>query len=194
MYKRIIGIGLLLALFTGLSGLAVASANNVTKDILEQQLAAAKEKSLREVYPIEGEIKDESEKYLNGQELEEILAIYVSYQGDIPQGVIYLVETNGFNGAIQTMIGFDIASQAIAGVKVTQQSETPGLGDNAKHAWFGERFLGKRADRQLEVTKFEPQNDNEVQALTSATITSTAVVKGVNIAREHFVQNFVTAL
>lgn len=192
MVKKIIGIGLLLALFTGLAGFAVAMTNNVTAGVIAEQLRNEKLAGLNAVYPQAGEIKDETEKYLTENTAAELLEVNISYQGETAQGVIYTVETVGFNGPIQALVAFDIASQTVTGVKVIKQSETPGLGDNSKHDWFSQRFSEKAAAEDLQVTKLEPVKDNEVQAITAATITTTAVVDGVNIARQHFRANFVT--
>lgn len=194
MFKKIIGTGLLLALFTGLSGFAVAMTNNVTKDVIAEQLIAAKLDGLRAVYPKEGDIKDETEKYLGDQMPAEILEVNCSYQGDQLQGVIYTVETQGYNGPVQTLVGIDLLEQEITGVKVILQSETPGLGDNAKNDWFGARFVGKKATQEILVTKVEPTADEEIQAITAATITSRSVVTGANIARQHFEENVLTTL
>ncbi|MFY9174511.1 MAG: RnfABCDGE type electron transport complex subunit G [Peptococcia bacterium] len=192
MVKKIIGTGLLLAVFTGLSGFAVAMSNNITADVIAEQLVAKKLEGLHAVYPKEGEIKDETEKYLTEQTTAELKEVNISYQGGNPQGVIYIVETQGYNGPIQTLVGFDIASQTITRVRVVQQSETPGLGDNVKQDWFSTRFQDKAATKELRVTKIETTADDEVQAITAATVSSRSVVNGVNIARQHFIDNFIT--
>ena len=66
---------------------------------------------------------------------------------------------------------------AITGIQVTTPSETPGLGALAAN----EEFLGQFKDKsgELAVNK----DGGEIQAITSATITSRAVVSGVNEAR-----------
>jgi len=191
VFKRVIGIGLLLAFITGFSGFAIAAVNNLTGVIIEKQMLEAKYSSLQEVYPGEGEIKDESSTYLANHPASALKEVYVVYRDGSPAGVVYTVETQGYNGLIRTLVAFDSTSQTISGVKVLKQSETPGLGTNSAEKWFGERFLAKGIAAQLEVTKLAPNKDNEIQAITAATITTTAVVDGVNIARLHFLENFV---
>jgi electron transport complex protein RnfG len=77
------------------------------------------------------------------------------------------------------------------GIKILSQAETPGLGANAEDSFFTDRFKGKSIEEPLEVVKQEPAGDNQILAITSATITSKAVANGVNIARAHFTENFV---
>jgi len=192
MYKKVIGIGLLLAFITGFSGFAIASVNNLTQDLIAEQLLAAKNSSLKEVYPGVGEIKNETAKYLQDQAADGLVEVSVIYQDTKPVGVIYTVETLGYNGLIRTLAAFDIKTQSVSGVKVLKQSETPGLGTNSAEKWFSERFLAKNAATELEVTKLKPDQDHEIQAITAATITTTAVVDGVNLARRHFLKNFST--
>lgn len=191
MFKKVIGIGLLLALFTGLSGFAVASTNSLTEDIIAEQKITAQRNSLLEVYPGAGEIKDESAKYL-AEAIAGLSQINVVYDAGVPVGVIYTVAAQGYNGLVRTLVAFDTNTKMVTGVKVLEQKETPGLGNNSTKAWFVERFQTKGVAKELEVTKLKPKQDNEIQAITSATITTTAVVDGVNVARQHFLQNFVT--
>ena len=78
----------------------------------------------------------------------------------------------------------------ITGVKVLNQSETPGLGANCTNAWFSERYIGKTAEQDLTVVKVETSSPAEVQAITAATITSAAITDGVNAARQDFAASY----
>jgi len=88
------------------------------------------------------------------------------------------------------MAGFDIASGRLTAIKVLGQTETPGLGAKAKDKFFQDRFRDKNAATPLEVSKLAPVKENQIQAITASTITSKAVTKGVNAAREHFLAGF----
>ena len=77
-------------------------------------------------------------------------------------------------------------SGKVTAVEITDVSnETPGLGQNADKADFTNRFKDKSSE--LSVVKSDP-NENEVQAVTGATITSNAVTKSVNLAFELFAE------
>ena len=61
----------------------------------------------------------------------------------------------------------------------SQASETPGLGSNLTSEGFMKQFKGMPAARDISVTK----DGGEVEAITSATITSRAVCGAINEAR-----------
>ena len=93
----------------------------------------------------------------------------------------YAVITSGksYGGDIDVMTGFDTEGK-ITGVQILNIEDTPGLGMNAKKESFRNRFLEKTAG-SLAASK-TPSSDSEIQAITGATITSTAVTKCVNDA------------
>ena len=82
---------------------------------------------------------------------------------------------SGFGGEIELVVGTDTEG-VMTGVQVggANFSETPGLGAKTKEPWFGEQFAGKSYG--VDLTK----NGGEIDAVTAATISSSAVVRGVN--------------
>ncbi|MCI8342129.1 MAG: RnfABCDGE type electron transport complex subunit G [Firmicutes bacterium] len=92
-------------------------------------------------------------------------------------GYVVTANPSGFGGAVPTTVGFDLDG-VITGLQVTTPSETPGLGAVAATESFTGQFSGMSGE--LAVSK----DGGQVQAITSATITSRAVVSGVNEARE----------
>ena len=66
-------------------------------------------------------------------------------------------------------------------IDILEHSETPGLGANSTKDEFKKRFKGKQAG--IEVVKNSPK-DNDIQAISGATITSKAVTRAVNAAIE----------
>jgi len=86
---------------------------------------------------------------------------------------------------IEIMVGFDTAG-LVTGVQILSIDETPGLGLNAKKESFLSQFTGTSND--LTVVKNQEPGENEILALTSATITSRAMVKAVNQARAYFAE------
>ena len=71
------------------------------------------------------------------------------------------------------------ADGTVEGIDFLSISETAGLGMNADTDKFKSQFKGKSGE--IGVAKSSPA-DNEIQALTGATITSKAVAKAVNEA------------
>lgn len=98
------------------------------------------------------------------------------------------VETgaSGFGGRQQIMVGFDNEGKII-NYEVLDQKETPGLGDHIKE-WFkdttnvGRSIIGRQATGKFTVTKTASTSNDEVEAITAATISSNAFMKAINHA------------
>ncbi|MGI6606068.1 MAG: FMN-binding protein [Peptococcia bacterium] len=189
--RNILKLGVFLLLISGIAGLGIAYVYQLTGPLIVEQLVTEKANSLLEVYPEGDVIADESAKYLDSKTDPVIKGLHIAYEDNNPVGAIYLVEPSAYNGTIQLMVGFDMATRKTTGIKILSQAETPGLGANAEDSFFTDRFKGKSIEEPLEVVKQEPAGDNQILAITSATITSKAVANGVNIARAHFTENFV---
>ncbi|MBP3645164.1 MAG: FMN-binding protein, partial [Clostridia bacterium] len=119
-------------------------------------------------------------------ELEEGSAMDSCYEGFDAEGssVGYVVETTvgGYGGEIVVTVGMD-ADNVITGINVGGEnfSETAGLGALAKEAAFTDQFIGKSVPLKL-VKGNAPKGDDTIDAISGATITSTAVNGGVNLA------------
>ena len=67
----------------------------------------------------------------------------------------------------------------VQGIAFLSINETAGLGMNATKPGFKDQFTNKKVD-QFEVTKTGATADNQIDAISSATITSRAVTNAVN--------------
>lgn len=102
-------------------------------------------------------------------------------------GYIFVINEKGYGGDVKVMTGIKIDG-TISAVKVLDAtSETPGLGQNTgKKDWY-DQFSGLSANTAVLVDKTAASKpDNTVRAVTGATISSKAVTKAVNKARERF--------
>jgi electron transport complex protein RnfG len=88
----------------------------------------------------------------------------------------------GFADVIELLIGQDASLETITGLYVLAQKETPGLGDFIRGEDFQSRFTGRPAAPPLVVVKTDPREENEIRALTGATISSESVTTIVNAA------------
>ena len=80
----------------------------------------------------------------------------------------------GFTGGfIRLAVGINLEG-TIEGVSVISQSETPGLGSRITEDWFLSQFDGKTKE-EIELVK----NGGDIEAITGATISSTAVLEAV---------------
>ena len=81
---------------------------------------------------------------------------------------------DGYGGDITLMVGFKKDKKTVISYKVLAASETPGLGMKLKTPEFADQFRGKDGS-SLKVKK----DGGEIEAITSATITSRAVCKAI---------------
>lgn len=93
-------------------------------------------------------------------------------------GYVFVTSAKGYGGDISVMVGV-LGDGTVAGVNILSINETAGLGMNAKNQSFLDQFLGKSG--KIGVAKNNP-SDTEIQALTGATITSSAMATAVNTA------------
>ena len=80
----------------------------------------------------------------------------------------------GYGGDIKLMVGFKKDKKTVISYKVLQATETPGLGMKLKTPEFAGQFSGKDGT-SLKVKK----DGGDIEAITSATITSRAVCKAI---------------
>lgn len=94
-------------------------------------------------------------------------------------GYVLILDTKGYGGTIKVMVGVNAADLSISGLRLISNTETPGLGANAAAAAFTDKFNGKTGMPALAVVKAGMGSGaaNEIDAIASATITSTAVTK-----------------
>ena len=96
-------------------------------------------------------------------------------------GYAFLSKGNGYQGVIRLIIGFDSSIQKVKGIDVIESQETPGLGANIAEDFFKSQFIGLQVDPYVKYLKNEKkQNNNEIEAITGATISSRAVVGIIN--------------
>ncbi|NLT52604.1 MAG: FMN-binding protein [Ignavibacteria bacterium] len=90
-------------------------------------------------------------------------------------------EGNGFQGKIKLMAGLSPDIEKITGIKILEQTETPGLGSKITDNGFSGQFVGLEVLPKIGCVKGKPaENPNEIQAITGATISSKSVVKILN--------------
>ncbi len=95
-------------------------------------------------------------------------------------GMVFTTTSKSYGGDLQVMTGVDNDGK-VTGIELLQINDTAGLGMNAKNESFTEQFVGLVKD--ILVMKNSSNHDNnEITALTGATITSNAVADAVNEA------------
>jgi len=143
--------------------LMLAVVNMLTADRIAGNAAKERENAVREIFT-QAETISELPSSGGAQ-------VYLVTRGTELLGSCISLSENGFGGAISMMIGLD-TSGSVCGVRIVSMSETPGFGTRAKNDSFLAGFRGR--DPFVIGENFD--------ALSGASVTSKAVVAGVNRA------------
>lgn len=171
--KPIVVLTLIAAVMAGLLG----ATNLLTAEKIKTLEAEAEKAAVQKV------IKAENYEKTTLKHNETEYTYFKAQNGDETVGYAFTLSANGYGGAVKCVVGID-KSGKITAVEITDVSnETPGLGQNAGRASFTDQFKGKSKNNPLSVVK-SGAKENEVQAVTGATITSKAVTSSVNLAME----------
>lgn len=93
------------------------------------------------------------------------------------------MELKGYSKGLVLVVGID-ANGSVIGYEVAESSETPGLGTQITEDDFRSQFTGKTA--AVTGVKGDPKSDTEVSVISGATLSSNAVINGVNLALESY--------
>lgn len=115
-------------------------------------------------------------------------AAYIALKDGKPSAIILRATApDGYSGAIQLLVGIQ-ADGRLAGVRVLNHRETPGLGDKidlAKSTWI-RSFDGKSLQTPSTEGWAVKKDRGEFDQFAGATITPRAVVKAVHKALQYF--------
>ena len=184
---------LVLFAITLVSGLCLGFVYDITKGPIEQATIDKNNRTYQEVLSaassfteVEGSVEKIAELAASG-ELAGFggVAIESVLEGTDASGaavgyVINSLSNDSYGGAVKISVGFD-ADGTITGVGIREINDTPGLGLKAKEPKFKDQYIGKNVDT-LVVTKTGASADNEIDAISGATVTSNAVTNAVNTA------------
>ncbi|MFQ9332809.1 MAG: FMN-binding protein, partial [Finegoldia magna] len=71
----------------------------------------------------------------------------------------------------------------IVGYSILESQETPGIGSRIGDPEFVDSVIGKSMEKELSAVK-KPQADNEIQALSGATYSTTAAKNALNVSQK----------
>ena len=110
---------------------------------------------------------------------------YTAIKGGDTAAYIFTESAKGYGGNVSVMTAVK-PDGTVAGVAILDVSgETPGLGQNAAKESFYSQYIGLKKGVSVLKNGAKAEN-NEVDAVTGATITSTAVTRAVNTALDDF--------
>ena len=165
--KFIIKLTVTLLLICAFVAAVLAGVNSITRDKIAELQVQKTQNAIAEVLP---DVSGVEEISLSGDTgiVKSVYATGDSYAVEVTPG--------GFDGEITMMVG--LVEGQVSGISVISHTETPGLGavaaaQNAKGEAFRGQFVGQEGELAI---------GDQIDAMSGATITSNAVVTGVNAA------------
>lgn len=120
---------------------------------------------------------------LDGSENE--LTYYVAERGDTVLGYVFKTSAKGYGGEITVMTAVNTDGTVKAVAVSDASEETPGLGQNVTKESFYSQFTSLTGGISA-VKNGADYSNNEINAVTGATISSKAVTRAVNEALENY--------
>ena len=191
MSSKIIRDALALTAITLVSGLALGAVYGITKEPIARQEELAKQEAYQEVFPeaeqfqtvtldeeLSGQIRSGLDEAGYTQDSIQEVTEALDDEGQRLGYAITVLTTAGYGGEIQFSMGVSLDG-TVNGISFLSISETAGLGMKADT----EEFRGQFAQKQVEAftyTKNGASEEDEIDAISSATITTSAVTDAVN--------------
>lgn len=188
--KELIRNSIILFIITLVAGLFLGFIYEVTKEPRAYQEEKARQEAYKNVFSEAETFEDfdidydKVAKYLEEKEITSTVAIIDgvvlakdSAGSDIGY-VITVTSKEGYAGDIKFTVGITNEGK-VNGLSILRISETPGLGMKAAQ----DSFLNQYADKTVDLfvySKTGAKADNEIDAISGATITTNAMTNGVN--------------
>ena len=174
--KRKMAAWIVLTIIAVVAALCLAVTNEVTKDVIARQAEEEAEAARKALVP-------EADSF-EPLEAENVDSVYRGVKDGEAVGYVAQVTVTGFGGPVEVTVGTKAGEAVLTGIKVggSSFSETAGLGAKSKEPQFMDQFAGVKAPVMLSDDVENDTDAQEIDAITAATITSSAVVRGVNQA------------
>ena len=191
MKNKIIKDALALTLITLVAGVALGGVYEITKDPIAKQEAQAKAEAYEQVFTdaaafeavemddtLTKTIRDQlDQEGYKAQSIEEVMRAE-DQSGETLGYAFTVVTSEGYGGDIQFSMGVQ-NDGTLNGISILSIAETAGLGMNADTPAFKDQFVGKQVEK-LQYTKNGATQDDEINAISGATVTTNAMTNGVN--------------
>lgn len=177
----------ILFLITVVAACALGAVYEITKGPIEESKMRAKTEAYEKVF---GEIPDPEgltpcsipegfpdQEQFPGSSINEALAVR-DIDGSFLGTILSVTNSNGYGGDITIAMGVS-ADGTLKGIEFLEISETAGLGMRAKEESFLSQFRDVKT-KSFSLPKAKIEGEKEMDAVSSATITSKAVNRAVN--------------
>ena len=166
---------ILLVSFLVVSVLLIGVTHAVTAGPLEEQRAQLGADAVRELLPAahrmtEVELNEGESTLIHMVRCYDVTGAFIGY--------VFTAISEGFVGDIEMMVALS-PEGVIEGLQVIEHSETRGLGADIGEEWFAQGFIGRSG---MLVGSHNAQAPQEIDILASATISTEAILRGVNDA------------
>ena len=202
---RLIKDAIILFAITLVAGLGLGFVYNVTSDARQEQIERTKQGAYKDVMPgfdkpddtfnidVDEAIKYISDKINNTEksngikpmkefnaEIEDVV-LALDKDGNKIGYIVTVIDKEAYGGSLKLAVGVT-TDKIVKGISFLSLNETPGLGMNADTDGFKNQFnIDKQID-YFEYTKTGKTEDNQIDVISSATITTNAVTHSVNAA------------
>lgn len=157
--KKIIHLTLFLALISALAGGILGYVNQITDPIIQEKKIAAVKASLQAIFPKASQFAEVT--------IDENDMVVKAYEA-VGAGYAFNVSVQGYKDLIEFIVGIDVSGK-IVGLNMNYVNDTPGLGTKVGEPEFINSIVNKTIDDKLDT-------------ITGATISSNAVIKGIDAA------------
>jgi electron transport complex protein RnfG len=160
----------------------LAFVNSITKDtiaIRSQQVAEE-----QRMQALNGADRfEEVEGWEDQDETGLVDEVYAAFSGDKLIGYVFSATSSGYGGDIAVTVGIG-SDSTITGISVGENQETPGLGSRVANEKFTSQYVGKDVSRQIKIVSGPDTADDEIQAISGATISTNAVNSAVQASAD----------
>lgn len=195
MNGKLIKDALILFAITLVAGLGLGAVYGITKEPIEQANYNIQQEAYRTVFPDATQFEDLSD--FDSEKASEIAA-EAGYPDDTIEGcvqaigedgsllgyVISATDPNSYGGDVTLSVGVTLDG-IVNGYSITTINDTAGLGMKAKEDAFSSQYANKQVEA-FTVTKTGATSEDQIDAISGATITSNAVTNAVNASLAYY--------
>ncbi len=178
--REMLSMIVVLTVLTAVSGGLLAAVEQKTKPQIEEQvLKFQKAPAIKEIFP--DATNNPIQERFDVTADDTTLQVFPGVLGDGKKVVAFEAKGTGFGGPVGLMVGINLETDQIIGVRVTTHSETPGIGSRAKDDLsFVSQFTGKTMSANFGLKN----GGGEIDAMSGATVTSGGVSQAAVAAQE----------
>ncbi len=185
--KKILKDAGILLVITLVSGCLLGLAYEITNPVITANNEKKKSESYQGVFAdassfeSRDDLLEEAESVLSAEGINTVEVTDVMAAKDVSGTVIgyaMSLSVNGSQGEIVLAYGYGSTGTSM-GIDILSSSETSGLGSRASEPEFRDQFADKNVD-SFTLVKTAASDDSEIEAISGASVTSTAVVNAVN--------------